>query len=166
MTVVHDRRAAASRVEISDGNGEKIELYTFSILKWKTWLGAIAALFAIAGIVFGAAAAGVRIGTRDELQYQMKEPLSPLNLHIGTMVDHAMDVREQAETPLHRQQNADIASLKEGICKPILLRCNETSRNSCGGCGRWCGVSICAATTFGIIRTERQLSCLLMSMIN
>jgi len=114
MTVVHDRRAAASRVEISDGNGEKIELYTFSILKWKTWLGAIAALFAIAGIVFGAAAAGVRIGTRDELQYQMKEPLSPLNLHIGTMVDHAMDVREQAETPLHRQQNADIASLKEG----------------------------------------------------
>jgi len=89
-------------------------LYNFSIVKWKTWLAAIAALLTVGGIVFGAAAAGVRIGTRDEIQYQIREPLSPLNLHIGTMVDHAMDVRESDEMPLHQRQNAEIAALKEG----------------------------------------------------
>ena len=114
MTHVSDRRATATRVEISDGNGGRLELYNFSIVKWKTWLAAIAALLTVGGIVFGAAAAGVRIGTRDEIQYQIREPLSPLNLHIGTMVDHAMDVRESDEMPLHQRQNAEIAALKEG----------------------------------------------------
>jgi hypothetical protein len=114
MTTINDRRSSVSRVKISDGNGGELELYNFSIMKWKTWLAAIAALLAIGGVVFGAAAAGVRLGTRDEIQFQISQPLSPLNLHIGTLVEHAMDVREQYETPLHRQQNAEIAALKEG----------------------------------------------------
>jgi len=114
MTTINDRRANATRVEISDGNGGKLELYTFSIVKWKTWLAILTALLAIGGVVFGAAAAGVRIGTRDEIQSQINQPLSPLNLHIGTVVNHAMDVREQYEAPLRQRQNAEIAALREG----------------------------------------------------
>lgn len=109
-----ERRASMTRSELVDEDGRRRGRYNFSIAVWKTWLGAIAGLFTIAGIVFGAARLGVRVEVRDTIQTEIAAPLSPLNMHIGAMVDHAMDMRETSEAPMHANQNAEIAALKVG----------------------------------------------------
>jgi hypothetical protein len=114
MTNMKERRSTHSRMELADGNGGKVKIDNFSVARWKAVLGVIAALLSIGGIVFSAAALGVRLGTRVEIEAQIREPLSPLNMHIGTMVNHAMDVRDSETNRSLAVHTAEITELKEG----------------------------------------------------
>ena len=114
MTSPPDRRGATTMTEFEDGNGRSVTVYTFSIAKWKTWAAFIAALFTVGLTVFGAVQAGVEIQVQREIASQIKEPLSPLNMHIGVMVEHAADLRDISEAPVHASQMQEITALKIG----------------------------------------------------
>jgi hypothetical protein len=114
MTTPHDRRGGTGMTEFEDGNGKTVTVYTFSIARWKTWAAFISALVTIGLTVFGAVQAGVEIQVQREITNQIREPLSPLNMHIGVMVDHAADLRDISEAPMHATQIQEITALKIG----------------------------------------------------
>lgn len=112
--IVPDRRSPASVTEFSDGNGGGVSVYTFSISRWKTWSGFLAAVVTIGVTVFGAARLGVRIEVREEIAAQLQQPRSALNLQIATVVS---EVSQASSSGMERDISSlqrDVRSLEEG----------------------------------------------------
>ncbi len=75
MNEIEDRRKTGiNRVQISNGNGEKIDIITLTASRVKVWATALIAVFMAVGAIYGAARYGVGFEVKEVIGEECQPP--------------------------------------------------------------------------------------------
>lgn len=75
MTDIRDRRKTGiNRVRISNGNGEKLDVYTMTANRIRVWAAALIAVFMVLGVAYSAARYGVGFEVKKVIGEECRPP--------------------------------------------------------------------------------------------
>jgi hypothetical protein len=108
-----DRRQAATRIVMSDGNGGRWVGYSFTIKRAHTWLGVIASVLGIAATVYGSVQLSVTNVVRHEIERQIADERSPFNRQLQSEFEHGCVLGQSDVRQRMREVERELAVLRE-----------------------------------------------------
>lgn len=68
------RKPGVNRVQIEDGNGEKLDVYTMTAKRVRVWAAALIAVFMVVGMIYSAARYGVGFEVKEVIGDECQPP--------------------------------------------------------------------------------------------